>query len=440
MIDCLIQALSAQMSYLCELLFEALPKTHYSELFHWEAWREWSIQKARLELEEYDDLSQDECQIPIFRLIQETLENQTAEKLIRSLFSTCQTLESIPASITEYTRLLNEAAAIAVSKNNTELVRFFLDHIKPTSGHLASAVHNRDTEMVDLMLQQGAAPGGEIVCLKHLYDGIGLKGGECFHLGCILTTPLAEAIRWENAALINRFEEGGALDTIFDDYGVYGSEFDAAVLAAGEVGDFGYLKALINLAPPRNQMWSLAGPIVRAIHESQLLIASELITLHAKATSKTYVICGASGGISEVVCAAVGTGNLEFIDQVTEQYSFTNSQRALDMAARLGHTHVVEKLLQRGGNTSDSKHLLHGPLLEAIATHNFEMVRLLLEWGASPDYLSNAVKAGDESTVLLLLHHGADPADEKAILRAVQDDKKGIFSTIIGAFSSSYPN
>uniref|UniRef100_A0A8H7NPV0 Uncharacterized protein n=1 Tax=Bionectria ochroleuca TaxID=29856 RepID=A0A8H7NPV0_BIOOC len=36
-IDCLIQALSVQMSYLCELLFEALPKTHYSELFHWEA-------------------------------------------------------------------------------------------------------------------------------------------------------------------------------------------------------------------------------------------------------------------------------------------------------------------------------------------------------------------------------------------------------------------
>lgn len=294
--------------------------------------------------------------------------------------------------------------------------------------------------MVDLMLEQGAAPGGEIMCLKHLYDGIGLEGGECFHSGCILTTPLAEAICWENAALINRFEEGGALDTIFDDYGVYGSEFDAAVLAASEVGDFGYLKALINLAPPRNQMRSLAGPIVRAIHESQLLMASELITLHAKATSKTDTIGRASGGISEVVCAAVGTGNLEFIDQVTEQYNFTNSQRALNMAARLGHTHVVEKLLQRGGNTSDSKHLLHGPLLEAIATHNFEMVRLLLEWGASPDYLSNAVKAGDESTVLLLLHHGAGPADEKAILRAVQDDKKGIFSTIIGAFSSSYPN
>ncbi|CAH0045920.1 unnamed protein product [Clonostachys solani] len=413
--DYLIQAFSARKGYLYEPLFEAVPKTQYPKLFNPEAWRECNRREGISALDKYP--------IPIFRSIQEVLENQAADKMIRSLLSTCQTLKFIPASVIEHTRLLNEATAVAISKNNTKLVRYFLDHIKPTSGHLASAVHNQDNEMVDFILDKGAAPGGEVACLRHMY--------EC----------MTEAIRWKNAVLINRLEEGGALDTIFDDRGDFGSEFNAAALAAGEVGDFGYLKALISLVPPRTQMQSLATPIVRAIDESQLLVASELIAHHAKATSKATIMDKSYKGIEEVLCAAVGTGNLEFIDQVTEQYLLTDFEAALAVAASLGHTHVVEKLLQRGANPlPDYESGSHNPLLEAIETHNFGIVSLLLEWGASPHCLADAVEAGDESMVRFLLDRGADPADEEAIFGAVKGGKKDIFSTLIGAFSSRYPN
>ncbi|CAG9977270.1 unnamed protein product [Clonostachys byssicola] len=441
--DYFIEALCASIGFLCELLFEAVPKMCYPKLFSWEAWREWQIQTDILDSKKNDELPLDGRLIPILRLIQEALDNEAADKMIKTLLATCETFNLIQTPVAEYTRLLNEATAIAISNKNTTLVRYFLNHIKPTSGHLASAIHNQDIEMVYSMLEHGAALGGEAVCLRHMYNGIRLVNCECDRRGsnCIFTTPLAEAIRWKNTVLINQLEQGGAFNTLSDDHGLSYSEFDAAAFAASEVGNFGYLKSLITLSPTRGNMQKLAGLIVRVIDQNQLPIALELIVRHANATSTINTPNYASSylGVVDVVRAAVGTGNLDFIDQVTERYLFTDFSATIDIAARLGHSHVVESFLQRGASTS-YRTGDRTTITVAIANQNFSTVRLLLEWGASPDCLTDAVRAGDESTVLLLLDHGADPADEKAISTAVADCKMDIFSILIGAFSSRYPN
>lgn len=83
--------------------------------------------------------------------------------------------------------------------------------------------------------------------------------------------------------------------------------------------------------------------------------------------------------------------------------AFSDQQR-LVFAARAGNRAEVEALIECGANPDDSDDNLGAPLFAALAAGHYEVVRVLLEKGAS---VAVTDRYG-EGPVEYALHHGAD--------------------------------
>ncbi|WP_051271759.1 ankyrin repeat domain-containing protein [Shimazuella kribbensis] len=77
---------------------------------------------------------------------------------------------------------------------------------------------------------------------------------------------------------------------------------------------------------------------------------------------------------------------------------------------------LVALLLEKGANPNYPNLFIHVPLENAIKTRNTEIVRLLLQYGASPNHeisttslLHYATRTNKLDILELLLQHGANP-------------------------------
>lgn len=435
-----------QSSELVEMLVQAVPRERHRELFD-------SYKR--------DPFEPDECDLSILCCIAEEVENRLADKIIRNLITTCQTMHCTPACTVKYSQTLDEVLSLATLKGNFELAEYLLGHTRPTIGHLAAAIHSGRLDLIDLMLKQGICARGEAVCfenMSHSYANCHIKRSFCGRGNDSWTTrdrrsnkpttPLAEAIRLQNSGLIRRLEHYGVLDRISDEATF---EFQAAAFAIAEVGNFPYLKQLLTLVPTAERH-RLQGPIEKAIEMGHVEIAMTMIFHSARGETESYRGC-ISGGC-DVLRMALKIRNREIVDTLLEYFNFNcwspDCQHfdLIQEAVRWGEKSIVEDLLQLGF-LSSSKAVVSEPWLEestsesplgvAIATRNAELAALFLEWGADPSELEVAIRMGDEGMMRLLLHHGADPADDKAFSAVSKSGNRLLLSALFEAFSSRYP-
>ncbi|VUC22418.1 unnamed protein product [Clonostachys rosea] len=381
------------------------------------------------------------------------LENRIANHIAQSLLSTHDGMQSRFSSMEDHSEVLKEGLILAILRKNTELAEYLLRLIEPDDRHLTAAFYVGELALIDSILDHGVCAHGRLMCSGHLYytssDSYwwwakGIRDLRCplgrdGILDCAPTTPLAEAIRLQNTQLIHRLENCGALDAM----SVEGSlHFEAAALASSEVGNFSYLKQLLDLNPYLTAT-SLLVPIQKAIESRQVEITCDLITHTLKPGSNIRKM--PKGDIlSAIIRNHCG---LDFLEQVMEFWDcFECGQMSEDNllleAVRINDKRIVEYLIHLHPSylSLSTLPLLNSPLDAAVKEHNLELVRLLLERGAPHKDLRKAVATGEEAIVRLFLSHGAEPADERAFSEAVKSSNNSLLPILISAFSSRYPD
>jgi hypothetical protein len=101
--------------------------------------------------------------------ITEKLQNQLADKIIRNIIATCQTMNCMPTCTAKYHQTFDEVLSAAILKNNFGLVEYLFSRIQPTVASLTAAIRCGRIDLIELMLKQRNCVGGEAVCCKDMF-------------------------------------------------------------------------------------------------------------------------------------------------------------------------------------------------------------------------------------------------------------------------------
>jgi ankyrin repeat protein len=328
---------------------------------------------------------------------------------------------------------MEEILCSAVIRENVKLVNILLPHTTIKQGGLVAAVRKRNRDLIDLFFLHGATVGGSATYLDKWpssnYDPD----------FCPPCTPLAEAVRSEDQALILEFESMEALSHLGQE-----DHFEAVVFAAAEVGDCEYITKLLNLVPEKRGTY-LTPPMIVAIRNNKTEAA--LLLLHSGADVNQY------NGWPEPEPAlqeALKTRNRAIVDAILDANVNVNFQTpvnsqtpVMELAGTWGDIHVIKDLILMGAELDAG--LRTTALTAAVVSRNTELVEVLLDSGASPSSrsrfgvtpLTAAVQNGDHDMIQLLLSNGAEVADGGALFLATEQDPE-VFDTILQAYSIRY--
>lgn len=360
----------------------------------------------------------------------EYLQNDIATCVIKRVFDYCQSEKCMRCSIDNQS-LMETTLCTAAKRANFKLVELLLPHTAMKDGGLAAAIRSGSRKVIDLFFLHGASVGGPSC---HLAEPSKIHQD----LQLCPTTPLAEAIRSQDKDLVHEIEKWGALFYLDQK-----NHFEAALCAAAEIGDCYYIRKLLQLAPKkRGRDFTLA--LLMAIDKDRTEAA--LLLLHNGADVNSR---GEYSRYTSVLFEAVRKQNRAVVDVILEANANVNLNRwyrnILEPAVLWGDMSIVEDLILMGADVNAVNHTI--ALTAAVKSRRKEMVKLLLESGASPDAriyvrgspLTAAVENEDDDMIQLLISSGAELADENAFLSAIEQNRK-IFNRILSAFSSRYPN
>lgn len=224
------------------------------------------------------------------------LENDAATRLIRRFFADCSSSTDCDDCTPENPRLIERMLCHAARRLNLELSKFLVQHTAQVQSALAAAVRAASEELIQLFMDRGARvddlvepwqasaePKSHYGCV---YDGMYDENGYdrptslIYDVEYVVTpfrTPLAEAIRTGNEYLIKTFERLGALARLDDEH-----HFQAAVLAAVEVGNISWLKVLLHYGSSLPKGPILTLPLAVAIRNEETAAALILLDAGAK--------------------------------------------------------------------------------------------------------------------------------------------------------------
>ncbi|CZR69945.1 uncharacterized protein PAC_19846 [Phialocephala subalpina] len=369
------------------------------------------------------------------------LGNSLATQIIKRLFEYCQAENCMRCSA-DHQELMESTLYHATRRGNLELVKFLLPHATNKSVALSAAVRNGSRELIDLLLQNGASVSG----WTHYLDSCGedvnaaIANSEdrphFFHH----TTPLAEAIHSQNKDFVNKFEFLGALSHINQ-----AKHFEAAIFAAAEVGDCHYIQKILELVPEKRGTY-----LTPALHVAICgdKIEAALILLGNGADAN-----GTPGwtGPGPPLLEALRRQNKPVVEGIWEADVDVNPHRncelqtpVVEAAGLWGNIPIVADLILMGADIDVG--LQTTALAAAVKSRNRALVELLLKNGASPrkcavsgvSPLEAAIANEDGDMTRLLFSSGADPANDKAFLSALENSQQA-FSTLLETFSARYP-
>jgi len=361
------------------------------------------------------------------------LDNSLATRIIKQILRYC-IQQDCRSCIEKCQKVMEKTLCNAARKGNVELVKFLLPHATSKDAALSAAVVNGSRELINVLLQNGAGVGGE-PSDRTEYEPFP-RTSPFYNYNSTMplrfrpsrirfyTTPLAEALRSRNSSLIHEFESLGALVHITQD-----KHFQAAILAAAEVGDCEYIRKLLQ----------------RALNKSgELLTVALSIAIHVEETEAALMLLdnGAEvnldfDGIFSPMREAVKKQNRVVVAKLLEA-DVPIGVNDVEYVILWGDRSLIEDILfMRAGELFDN---FSGTLGAAVRSRQTDLVNYFLKLGATPSYgdLVDAVRNDDNDMIQLLMLNGADPANESAILLAL-DNNQGIFEMLLRAFMAQYP-
>ena len=364
----------------------------------------------------------------ILRVTAMYLENNLAAQIIEQIFEYCQSTNCMRCSA-EHQPLMEDTLCVAAMRGNFKLVKLIIPHTKMKDGGLAAAIRNGSRELIDLLLFCGGSVGGPPCYLDRLTQTRSVW--KVAHN--IPTTTLAEAIRSQDKELIHEFENLGALSHMDQKL-----HFEAAMIAAAEIGDCQYIKSLLHRVPTKRGA-HLADALFVAIHMDQTEAALVLLDNEAS-VGYTRVVNFNNSALLE----ALGKHNRAVINEILE--TEFDTEFCMEAAGVWGDMSVVKDLIFVGADIDMGENTT--ALIAAIESRRTDLVTLLLENGASTSAfalskrttpLTAAVENQDDKMIQLLISVGADPADDKAFVSAINKNRE-TFNKLVQAFSLRYPN
>ena len=318
---------------------------------------------------------------------------------------------------------LQRSMTLAATKGNLRLVAFLVDHVADKDPPLAGAVRSGRTDMIELLLRNGANVDASVCKLDRDDD--------------FLTTPFAEAIRAKDDELIHRFHGLGATTHISE-----GGRFEAAIYAASEAGKLAYLNELLQMAPGIDRKF-LNPALCISIRKGYEDVATTLLKVGAE-------VNGPNGSI---LLEALHQKSKSLFLMIMEcdvdvNSEFLNSHLSLKEAAKWGDFSIVKDLLWMGADVNGVEYGTgETALTVAVRANNRPLVELLVENGARLDVpggsrqtspLMAAISNKDIDMMQYLLGLGADPSSPTAIEEAVKQGGD-IFAMILDAVRIKFP-
>ncbi|PQE26579.1 Ankyrin repeat-containing domain protein [Rutstroemia sp. NJR-2017a BBW] len=365
------------------------------------------------------------------------LENKVATQVVKHAFPRCDCPRSTCArDCPKCEDEMNKALRSAARRGNSELVEWFLSINTKVDGVLPAAIKSSNQEIIEYLLLRGISMVEECMLLEVIEITLSRLYKRYIYSFKPKTTALAEAIRSHDKNLIQRIEQLGALSYINDND--KDGHFEAALCAAAEIGDSEYIQMLLRRAPKKRGKY-LTDALIMAICYDKTDSALVLIDNGASFTNEEKY-----GPECPVLYEAVFKQNRAVVVEILERHvgfqdRMHNNYSLMALAGRWGNLSVVEDLLFMGFGRATQA------LIVAVESRNNDLIKLLLERGADPSTrdlnrtpLKVAIQNDDSGTIQLLISHGARPADEGALLVAMEKNQS-IFDTLLRLFSATYP-
>lgn len=356
----------------------------------------------------------------------EYLRNDVGYKVVRQVMQACRDVHNNEC-IDSNRDCLVRAMRNAARRNNVELVDLLLPHggQRGLNLSLTAAAQFGSHSLVRLLLAHGAHINGQEDEIDDFYT----------------TTPLAEAIRRGDDELVALFAEEGAWEHLC---------FRATLEAIGHSGNSTYLHQALEVVPAPTPEMLGRGLLfaIKACHEEVALRLLEagasadprcrpsplLEALRIKSQAITWAILDADIKIDylskkDVLEAAIAWGDLEIINALFFIHGDVNDHSRtspLSLAIKAGNRSLIDLLIKQ----------------RADLGIDVERERGFLRPDDSDNYLSPLAAAAlvrDVETAKYLLDHGANPADERAILKAISHDRM-LLNDIVQKFRQRYPH
>lgn len=354
----------------------------------------------------------------------EYLKNDAGYKVIRQIMRACRETHQ-NACVGSNQNLFAKAMVKAARRKNRELVDLLLPHggQRGLDSALTAASRSGSHSLIPLLLAHGARGDGP-ACKVDTYDNF-------------VTTPLAEAIRSDDSELVGLFEKVGAWDRVGEP-----DRLEAALQAIAESGNLVYLAKVLDLVqnPKPRALTSPLNAAIKAGHEE---VALKLLEAGADMNW-----LGAKSPLLEALRSrsrSITWAILEHdVSVKTDDSRYLLDETPLEAATAWGDPGIIKALFFMGANINTCRH--EPPVSIAIRAGERSLLDLIINLGAdlsvsserclSP--LAAAALVQDAETANYLLDHGADPADEQAVLNAYTHDRR-ILNLILQKFRKKHP-
>jgi ankyrin repeat protein len=329
------------------------------------------------------------------------------------------------------------AAIDGAKRGHFQFVQVLIGRLPSTTRILSAAIRSGNKNLTRFVLDFDPMPEldppAHFIDPERDYDGIPTYSQP--------TTPLAEAVGMGNADLIKLLEEAGALNNLAE-----GSRLETLILAAAEGGNMLYMEWLLKRASSSSHQYRTTWDGVRlAIENDHDEVAKSLLSAGAQSITPRHP------APPSTLSAALWKRDPELVRSLLsadigrlENYEIPNE------VARWFDTSIISDLafvfpdilsfldLHPPYDTSTMRYpTFHNICMQYMKTNNITLFENFLESTSSIDglpwnsCLAGAIRMGQFEMVDLLLQYGANPLDGE-VLKAAIPDRTDIFLFLFG--------